>query len=232
MVIDDVSTFSIEKKKFCFTSLILFCIAIAATAGPSSANLLIARLGIWPQKPFYLAVNATLQDIWPNHLDGQNIRIDCKTMSLDSRESRLDCPLSMPSVNIGVQAFRVLLESSRSVPLIDERGRVVIKEFGLSTLDPRIVGTFKYAPCALDALGNPTLQSCGTFPQLSILKGFSYRGNDLQYFAENSLNSYKTIRKNYYQACSAVSCVADSVLNGSDQTAFRFARIAETASEV
>lgn len=35
------------RRKICFVCLVFVCITIAATAGPSSASLLIARQGLW-----------------------------------------------------------------------------------------------------------------------------------------------------------------------------------------
>lgn len=45
-----------------------FAIVLAATVGPSSAVLLIPRLGYWPAGSTDIWLNATLQDIWPDRL--------------------------------------------------------------------------------------------------------------------------------------------------------------------
>ena len=43
-------------------------IILAATVGPSSAILLVPKLGYWPAGSTDIWLNATLQDIWPDRL--------------------------------------------------------------------------------------------------------------------------------------------------------------------
>lgn len=58
------------KRKLVLLAVIVPCIVVAATAGPSSATLLIPRKAKWPANPTRLSVNGTFQDIWPDKLDG------------------------------------------------------------------------------------------------------------------------------------------------------------------
>ena len=43
-------------------------IMLAATVGPSSAILLVPRLGYWPAGSTHIWLNATFQDMWPDRL--------------------------------------------------------------------------------------------------------------------------------------------------------------------
>ena len=72
------------RRKIYFTDLILTCVIVAATAGPSSARLLLAQQSLWPSNSLYVAVNASPQDLWPDRIDDGKIERACAVVRLDS----------------------------------------------------------------------------------------------------------------------------------------------------
>ena len=79
-----------------FVTIITICCIIAATAGPSSAILLIPRQTLWPLSPTYVAINGTFQDIYPDRLDSQQIPKDCSTIFQSSGDNQSNSSLLCP----------------------------------------------------------------------------------------------------------------------------------------
>ena len=53
------------KRKLSVVAVMGICFILAAAAGPSSAVLLIPRLGYWPSGTTSIWINATSVEIWP-----------------------------------------------------------------------------------------------------------------------------------------------------------------------
>ncbi|MCJ1469537.1 hypothetical protein MMC07_008170 [Pseudocyphellaria aurata] len=208
------------RKKLCFAVLILVCIAVAATAGPSSANLLIARQGLWPTASTYLAVNASFQDIWPDRLDDTNLKNDCATVTPDSPDEWLRCPMSYLA-SFDQHHVESLLESNS---LADEERLI---DFWYSS-----PGDFSLNYLSSKCATSQATQGrfCATIPQATLSYGYYY----IQYnhFEETDFAGYQSLRKNYYQPYTVASCVTDVVKDASDQTPLRFARISEESSQL
>lgn len=64
-------------RRFGLLATTIVCSLIAATAGPSSANLLIPRQTDWYFKPTYFYINGTSQDIWPDVFNGKRVPEHC-----------------------------------------------------------------------------------------------------------------------------------------------------------
>ena len=210
------------RKKICFVSLIFVCITIAATAGPSSANLIIARQGLWSTGPEYLAVKAALQDIWPDRLDGEKINTNCTVIAPDSIPNTYLCPLS----------------DMYSSPEVSDRPSAVDDdldiwiELDLQTPGASFSRTLIISPCF-----SFISRSCATIPQAGLLEGFyedaTYHYTRLDEFGEaNVLESYQFLQKNYHQPYTTAICVVDVVKDGSDETPLRFPLISETYSDL
>lgn len=204
--------------------MILICITVAATAGPSSANLLIPRPELWPEESSYLAVNATFQDIWPDRLDDdENVLSDCKVVRLTTDEYLRSCPLSS-------------LYSFLRAGLISED---IKRSSGYSTLRIALSspGTVKIESSELvisGCLGRSPYQVCATAPQQEFLDGLitdSMSQNAKHKHSVTSLSSYHFIKKDYYRPYTVASCVDDTVRDNLDQAPLRFARISQTESE-
>ena len=212
------------RRKLSFTILIIICITVAATAGPSSANLLIARQEIWPEKSSYLAVNATFQDIWPDRLDDEKILSECRTMRVDRGSKTLDNALGCP-----LDGLYLFIE--------DEGYPPVLQNYDLTNQQ-----TVEFQ-AANDGFGRYLLTStcfslvkdqvCSTIPQSAFVDGLSQ--DAAAHFMEDNfqaLQGYQILAGNYYQPYTAASCVTDTVQNSSDEGALRFAHFLETGSEL
>ena len=204
------------RKKICFVSLVFVCITIAATAGPSSANLLIARQGLWATGSKYLAVNATFQDIWPDRIDGEKIDRGC----LKSEPGKVvHCPLS---------DLQFIFDTYTHVPEVDESLRDNLE---MIIQEPR---TEYERPVLIEPCLNINNQLCATVPQGGLQQGFiqesSHHASESNLFGKD-LQAYQILQKNYYQPYTAASCVFDVVKDGSDETPLQFPRILETNSD-
>ena len=212
------------RKKMCFIGLILLCVTIAATAGPSSATLLLARQGPWPRKSTYLAVNATSQELWPNRLEGDRISSGCKILST---EDRPHCPTIRQTPDFVTNKCQRVIEMSSDGTLDDPEASSV---FLIRSLASHAVDTITFNHCGTSSPD----QVCSTSPQSWIADQFV--NGTLKSFdtpeATNALDFYRLITRNYYQPYTVTSCVADTVQNDSDQAPLRFARISLTVDEV
>lgn len=204
------------RRKICFVGLIFVCITIAATAGPSSASLLIARQRLWSIESKYVAVDATIQDIWPDRIDGEKIDGQCAILMSDPSLNTVHCPL-------------------RDFLTIDRKFLVLggPKEFSyIQTPGMDFVRAFLSSPCS--TFHN---QMCATVPQSGILPGFNQhsilQSNRLDKFAKsNILEGYQILQKNYYQPYTAARCVLDVVENDSDDSPLRFSRVSGSSSDI
>ena len=71
-------------RRISFCILVMICGIIAATAGPSSATLLIPRQVQWAVEPSYVLINGSRQDIWPDHVNSQRVPSECSIVSPNS----------------------------------------------------------------------------------------------------------------------------------------------------
>lgn len=208
------------RKKLSFTILIVICITVAATAGPSSANLMIARLGIWPTKSSYLAVNATFQDVWPDRLDDEKISSDCHMVGRPkSLDSAVGCPHDAVSflddkfISSFIQGYNLTYTESLAF------------KFSNSPFLKNLVISDCFYPV--------TDQVCSTVPQSAFIGGLCQVGAaHVEEETAQILQGYYRLTENYYQPYTASSCVTDTVQNSSDEAALRFARFLETGSEL
>ena len=206
------------RKKICFAVLMLLCVVIAATAGPSSANLLIAQQGIWPEKASYLAINATFPDIWPNRLDSERVSTDCKTIKTATNNG---CPISA--------LYTFLTQEVSAFASIWYRygDRDIEEVLGFQSRVSVVSRYLQAAPCFSDYKD----QVCSTFPQNVVTEFGTFSKAVYMEEMDRSLDAYHVLEKEYYQPYTTGSCIADTVQNSSDQAALRFPRLLETASE-
>lgn len=207
-------------KKIHFAVLTFICITIATTAGPSSANLLIARQGIWPAKSLYLAINATLQDIWPDRLDGEDIPNYCKMMRYSSQDYPPDCPLA---------SMAGFLQGGPSLGRMDVFQSGDMDIMGVIANKDDVSSDMIISPCS----GFSKYQTCSTNAQKIFLAGLT-QDSQAQIEFENTdhiLEAYHSVKENYFQPYTVASCVTDIVQDSSDQTPLRFARLSETSAE-
>ena len=212
------------RKKLSFTILIIICITVAATAGPSSANLMIARQGIWPIGSSYLAINATFQDLWPDRLDDEKISRDCRLVRVGSNPEFLDKSRRCPTEDL-----HQLAEDNQFLTLL--QGYDVTNYEDISVQSPASI--FSKALLTATCSGRVKDQVCSTIPQNAFV---NVLGQDaIAHITKKkyrALQSYNMLTENYYQPYTTASCVIDTVQNSSDEAALRFARLLETYSKL
>lgn len=206
------------RKKICFAVLVLICVTVAATAGPSSASLLIPRQSLWPIASTYLAINASAQDIWPDQLDDNRIERDCAMVRPDSPNETLHCPLADEySLLYGVDMQELvggMTPHTLSYSPARQSGSY-LQKFSLSSR------------CYRSSVD----QFCASASQALLLDG--YNSIAAWNFRElGGVEGYQFMRKNYFQPYTVASCVADVVKDTFDQTPLRFPRISQTVSEL
>lgn len=203
-------------------TLIFVCIIIAATADPSSANLLIAQQGLWSTGSKYLAANASFQDLWPDRLDGREIDRDCAMIKFDSVHNVAPCPLG---------EMYVVLDTYAHAPIIDfdASGHA---EMGLERPGTTFQRYLAMSPCFtfID-------QICATVPQTGLVTGFvqdafnqAIRSD--KFGESHRIDAYQILRENYYQPYTTASCVFDVVEDESSKELLRFPRLSETNSDL
>ncbi|MCJ1268680.1 hypothetical protein MMC22_008568 [Lobaria immixta] len=205
------------RNKISFAVLILVCVTVTATAGPSSASLLIARQGLWPLPSTYILVNASFHDIWPDQLDDKKIGKDCAMIRLDSLQDARHCPTT--------KMIDLLLESSNPESVLDAPVDTLLYDL-VPTENEDLSGVFLWGRCQTSSND----QHCATIPQIELQSGFSSIFYHSSYI--NPTGGYQFLQKDYYQPYTIASCVTDAVKDASDQTPLRFARISETESEL
>lgn len=212
------------KKKIRFAGLLLVSVTVAATAGPSSANLLIPRQQTWPKKSSYLAVNATFQDIWPSQLEDTDIPSSCSILKISDSELEHECPLFNAYDKIFLtNQFVAAMEVSKAVRPDD-----TVVTFLMPMTTNGMAGKLVISSCSYS-----DQQLCATLPQYNLLDGIAKDNQDdimPTHSKDRELGFYKRIKNNYYQPYTAVSCVTDTIQNRFDQAPLRFSRIAERSS--
>lgn len=207
------------RKKICFAVLVLICVTIASTAGPSSANLLIARQGIWPNKSNYLAINATFLDMWPDRLDDEKISSDCKMVRIGPTSFDDGCPVSAV---YGLDGYMIV---SNFMEQYDRQSGQLIE---LSS--PRqdfFTRSMIFSPC-LEGFKD---QVCSTVQQDVFLdRMIENSESHLQEDTDKALQGYHVLGGNYYQPYTTASCITDTVQNSSDQMPLQFVHLSDTAS--
>lgn len=195
--------------------MILICITVGTTAGPSSASLLIAQHGLWPTKSTYLTVNASLLDLWPDRLDDQPNRRGCTMVRYDSLEDAPRCPLSDIYDILQTETHGYFLDS------LDERA---LLKLGVLNPDLPFARILVFSGCATSSKD----QHCASIPMNEIM----YRYWLTQNSRHNQFSGYQSVQRDYFQPYTIASCVTDFIKDSSDQGPLRFARISETESEL
>ena len=214
-------------KKLNFVALISVSTFLAATCGPSSANLLIPRQDLWPIDPAYLFINATFDDLWPSHPNSATIPENCSILVSGSPAYDRGCPLDdlTPMVEDNILLPEKMFDIPKSTITLsfEDIGTIYDKVF-VSSLCP----------------SSTKDQYCATSLHEALLAGIvdpltTKVATDRNPEARDSsryLDLYSTIQQNYYQPYTVGSCLTESIKASSNQTLLRFPRISETESEL
>lgn len=212
-------------RKLAFLAIVIACGLIAATAGPSSAVLLIPRHIVLPSWSTYFFINGTVQDVWPDRIEAKNVPKNCAAIDWSGTVDP-SCPSAdWSAVLSGILGF------NNNTAISFEGSTDITYWFYLQNPD----SSYKVASIDLCASGARD-QYCGGCPQTLIVEGAM---NDLvvwtkSIFASNTSfqNLYYGIDKNFVQPYTLSSCVSDTIQNATDQSPLQFARISETESEI
>ncbi|KAI9872891.1 MAG: hypothetical protein M1830_001086 [Pleopsidium flavum] len=212
------------RSKLALLAMVTICGLIAATAGPSSAVLLIPRQTRWHSESTYFYVNGTFQDVWPDRVDAKKIPKHCAVIS-SSRTVDPVCPAAdWHGLASGIFGFtsehRVAFEAS-----VD-----VTDTWDLQNPDS------SHKKTAIDRCTNSAKnQYCGSCPQVAVLKGvmdlaMAYTAS---MFNANTTfsNLYANLDKDLFQSYTLSTCVFDTFQETEDQKQLQFARITETGRQ-
>lgn len=212
-------------RRFGLLATITLCSLIAATAGPSSANLLIPRQNIWSSEPTYFAINGTIHEIWPDTVEAAKVPEECAYFN-GSTINPL-CP-GADYVNMLAQ-----ITQTSSIEALAYETEETAYGFGLEALDYTWTKLITVERC-YNSLHD---QYCASSPHEVVLGGAF---NDMISSTSSMVNSSSkpsfvdlihTISKDYRQGYTVASCVADTINGTRDQALLRFARISETDDE-
>ena len=211
-------------KRITFLLLITACGIIAATAGPSSATLLIPRLALWPVKPTYVLINGTVKDIWPDWMDPESVSSHCLVVEKDQTQGDPLCP----GANWN-NLFTTLQIQTVFSPINNDS----ISSLGYYHDTPGPGTQFtatQISSCPMDQTGS---QICGTVePIIGSLAAFNDSENYFQHGEIASyLEIYHSVDKNFYTANTAVRCFSDVVNGPDDASTLQFPLLLRTKDE-
>lgn len=210
------------KKKLSFAILVLICILVIILAGPSSANLLIARHGMWTTKPAYIAFGATPQNIWPDRLEGNDIPRKCAVVKYSALFSGPDpdpdCPLFSSLVLIDPLSLQAL---NTEVP-------AMTTAFSMSNTTVGYSKELTTTHC----VSLTKAHICATTPQEVVLGGLATDSENQLHLIKNNLDAYQRIQEEVFQPYTVANCVTKVNTNFFDLTPLRFPRIFESISEL
>lgn len=203
------------QKKLYMIAMITTGVSLAALAGPSSAILLIRRLDYWPAGYTHIWINATSDDLWPNHLNGSFVPQHCSIVS----NSSSDCPYHE------WQSIGIYLSLANNIIPAVYQGPYTISPFsvqltGQSSLRQLIIQHHVYENTSAgydhEAAQSTTQQQVIADALTSIsalwILGLQKSNSRLK----NQRDAAQTIVSNYYQPYTLVSCGSDLIQGVSD----------------
>ena len=210
------------KRKICVLVLLIVSSLLAASAGPSSATLLIPRLIHWPLDPSHLAINGTFQDVWPDHMNSRNVPESCSVIPITDANSICPAgPWATLSQDFNVFASQYnATHQLRAVQVIQVSVPFILSN-KLSTASP--------------CLTSNELQQCGSTVQDVVLEGaqsaVSQWEQDVGFNkAFQDIKHY--VSKDYYQPYTLASCLSDTITDTNMEEPIQFPHISETESEL
>ncbi|MCJ1310627.1 hypothetical protein MMC25_004292 [Agyrium rufum] len=214
------------KKKLMFLSIILPCALVAATAGPSSATLLLPRHGISLVGNSHFRINGKFEDIWPDHLSGDSISADCAVDSPDTSDSNWACPAQdWPTIQQGLSAFAADPRDFEDATHSQEWWFLLSNDSIFESISQSLLCTSSSAD-----------QFCASSAQELLASGIFAETNDWMISHPSNQSdfndAYHGIEQGYYQPYAIVSCVADIIQGPDDDAFFRAARISETEEDL
>ena len=212
------------RKRITFLLLMVACGIIAATAGPSSATLLIPRLALWPGKSTYVLLNGTREDIWPTRLDHNSVPQNCFFVVQDETQEDPLCP--------GANWYNLLGSLESQLTYIDPAILAVSSvDYFWNTAGPG--NEYTYGAVGNCPLDKSKSQSCGDVgPVTAISTAFNSTIDSLLDGEVSSfIDIYHSIDRGFYSAKTAVRCLTDTIENENDTSPLQFPHLFRTVNE-
>ena len=217
------------SRRTAFFILVFICGIIAATAGPSSATLLIPRETFWSVQPSYVLINGTFQDIWPDTIDPLRVPQQCSFVDPSTTGGNILCPGS------NWQSLCGQME-----PAPDGAG---VETSSFAALGPNVKGYEWYFGGTAGDILSGTIQSCvlnrtsaqvcGTNQPL-IVATAAFNDSYL-WDARKGYTSYKdiihSVTDNLYAANTAVQCLHDTIEDAGDRGTVHFPGLLKTKEQ-
>ena len=219
------------RKRVMFLVFMVTCGIIAATAGPSSATLLIPRELRWGVQPSYVLLNGTSQDIWPDRLSPLQIPEYCEYFNSSASVDPI-CPGSDWKA-IQNELKQITQYYGSALNHLTAQQTVSTDQYFFEI--PGYQQTVKNGDVGICVTSGVNLQVCGAVvPTIVKIAAFNdtVTWQNIPGF-ETYTNIYHTIDQNFNQAYSAIQCAQDTIaVQGSeDSVSLRFPRLALNEQE-
>lgn len=212
------------RSKFTLLAMVTICGLIAATAGPSSAVLLIPRQTSWHSGSTYFYINGTFQDVWPDQVDAKKIPKECAVFNSN------DIPDSICPAADWFQLSATISKFTANLGLSFEGSVDTTFIFDLPNLD----SSWKTLPTDL-CTNSAKNQYCGSCPQVAVMKGVMDEATAYTTSMANAnttfINLYSNLDSDLFQSYTLSSCVSDTFEATEDGKPLQFARITETGRQ-
>ena len=216
------------RSRATFLLLIIVSGIIAATAGPSSATLLIPRELLWQLPSTYSAINGTMKDIWPTELDPVQIPKDCST--LNDTSSDPSCLASnWQGIYDEIEVQLSIVGNNFDNPNFQVGGGFELNIQAASSTD-QIFATYLF--CPFNGESSPDTQICGS-TQANILNDAAFSDNSiiLSQDKDSSSDIYHRVDTSIYSAYTAIRCYTNNIQGPKDTTSLRFPGLSRTLEE-
>ena len=216
------------RKRITFLFLMITCGTIAATAGPSSATLLIPRQTRWKVEPTYVLLNGTSRDVWPDRLDPLQIPSYCAY--LDQSVADPVCPGSDWQA---IQSELKQLAEYYGSTFGDNNTQDIASSDSYYFAIPGFQQTIKNGVIGTCTPSTVNLQVCGSVVP-SVVTTAAFNGSILWKPGPgfNSFtNIYHSIDQDFYEAYTAIQCVSDTIVHPGDLELVQFPQLAGTEQQ-
>lgn len=202
--------------------IIIICTLLAATAGPSSATLLIPREDLWALESANMQLNGNFASLWPSVLSAEDVPASCGFLTFDSSPTDPQCLVNdwIPEIKSSNPLFDVTDDGDDDY----YHGMDAIYLQNSNLPYEKMMGSCLCSSAWSD-------QYCATTPQEvfypSIASIETFDNEPSSY-----IDSYNVIQDNYYQPYTIASCLSNKVNNAWDQKPVQFARLLQNSSEL
>lgn len=217
------------RKRLCMILVITIAVILAATVGPSSAILLIPRLEYWPAGSTDIWLNATFQELWPDHMNGSLVPTSCHVLNISPGDYRRPASgwqgiETYLSIGKNLEPFYFLEQYGVAGPTVEIPGKSSLRSLDIRVQgpsnygsdpaeDPQPMGAISQKSAVADALS--TTARLWTIALDNVTT--SGHGSAL-----NQLDAIHSIESGYYQPYTLTSCEYDVIRGPKDHSLVGF----------